>query len=150
MKISAVIFSLLMLNGCAQAATCPVRKIENHGNFLRFNGYVVKLLSLDNPDAPSIPPVWPDGMLITTTAGKTCSVGIGIIEPPFFLAGKFMLYVDTYSGSQHVQVQVDARNCGGTWNSARYVGVPKLVNGDMFVYANAKSVKIGPDCLPVK
>jgi len=146
----------------ASAATCPVREIKPEGNFLHFNGYTVQLEGSDQDlGDPGNVPLWDQGLLITPPGGKQCSVALAIIEPPFFVAGNHTLYVDTYSGSEHTQFLVDARDCSGTWSSPQYIGPPRLEGADRFIYEVSSvalgdsknesfTVKIGPDCMPGK
>ncbi len=142
----------------AAAATCPVRKITNDGNFLKFDGYVVEL---QDPDDPVSPSAWQGDMVITSPGGKQCSPGGSLIDQSFFLAGTHFLYIDTYNGSEHVQAMIDANNCTVKWTSPQYVGPPSFLSPDRFRYEvtnvawgdsknESFTVKIGPDCLPGK
>jgi len=158
LRLVSFTLALCAFTNFAIAATCPIKKIRNEGNFLKFNSYVVEL---QNPDDPVSPSAWQGDMAITSPGGKQCSPGGSLIDQSFFLAGTHFLYIDTYNGSEHVQAMIDANNCAVKGTSPQYAGPPHFVSPDRFVYEvtnvawgdsknRSFAVIIGPDCLPGK
>ncbi len=146
---AAICLCIMTGPALAAPAQCPIREVHHQGDYLTFGGYKIHLLNPDGQGDPGNPPVW-QGMTITKPSGAVCNAEIGIIEPPFFLAGTHYLYIDTYSGSEHIQGALNVDNCDLPWASSQYIGPPKLVGGDEFIYDEAKPVEIGPDCLPIR
>ncbi|WP_026439933.1 hypothetical protein [Acidocella facilis] len=138
------LLAALALTAPADAAPCPVTPLQNHGADLVFGAFKAHMVSDSDPGNSA---AW-EGPLIISAGGKSCEADISIITPPFFLAGAHDLYVTTYSGSESTQYLVDARNCHVLWASPLFTGNPALRGGDVFIYPDAKPVRIQPDCRP--
>lgn len=145
MRLLVHFLAIAAFAGNAFAASCPVIQVKNHGPYLSFGAFKGHLISDSDPNSST---AWEGPLVIRSPNGKSCEADISIISPPFFFAGTHYLYVTTYSGSENTQYLVDANNCQITWSSPQFTGDQSLRHGNMFIYLDAKPVRIEDDCHP--
>lgn len=123
----------------AARAGCELKPLVPQGDIVRTDNLTIALGEADNPAKPT---AWQGPV-----AAGSCTLDLGIIEPPLMLASGRFLYVPTYSGSVRTLYLIDPAACTILWKSREFSG--QLNIGPKALILGGQRIILDGKCVPV-